>query len=303
MNPVESDYYDFPGDWSSSQLTQQISSLNYRERRRLNWVNIRPPLERHLFRYSAFDPNRDESVARLEDILIQSRFWLASPEDFNDPFDCKGHVIYEADPRIRRNKFDQVIRAFEPNLSGLERRRKIDQMMTSKSPQEWHKAAIDAITRNANALGVTCFSRDPRSLLMWSHYANNHTGVCFQFETLRDTQIFSTALPVRYTTDYPKINYFNYTPNELFQLMLSKFKHWEYEEEHRIVAISAAHKWLRFAPSALTGVILGAKSKSHIETKLRDLLQVRSTHGLPPIQIYRAIQHLSSYRLVIERVN
>lgn len=303
MQSPESDYYDFPNDWSSTRLTSEIASLEYKSRRRLNWTRIRPKIARHLYRYFAFNPEVDQSVARLEDLLVQSRLWLASPTDFNDPFDCRAHVVYEADPAVRRKKFDSMLRGIEPHLSGIARRRKIDQMMASRSPGDWHETTVKTITRHLESLGVCCFSEDPKSLLMWSHYAANHTGVCLQFESLRDIRTFSTAIPVRYTDDYPRINFFKYTGNELSQLMLSKFKHWAYEKERRIVAIGAAHKWLRFSSSALTGIILGAKADTVAEAKLRIAIQSRLDRGLPPIRIYKARQHPSSYKLIVQRID
>lgn len=301
MQSQESDYYDFPSDWPSSQLTDQIASLRYIERRQLNWTRIRPRIARHLYRYFAINPSNPKSVKQLEDVLLDSRFWLASPADFNDPFDSKAHVIYEANPNVRRIKFDKLLRNFEPQLSGLERKRKVHLMMGSKSPQEWHRTTAETIARHVESLGVICFSTDPRSLLMWSHYANNHMGICLQFEALRDIRTFSLALPVRYTNDYPTLNFFTYTGNELANLMLSKFKRWEYENEHRIVAIGAAHKWFRFAPPALTGIILGSKIDDARETKIRSILQARSSFGLPSVKLYKAMQHGSSYKLVIEK--
>lgn len=54
-------------------------------------------------------------------------------------------------------------------------------------------------------IGITCFSETPNNMLMWSHYANRHTGICVEYDFSR---LFSTAadtllLPVTYDQKRP----------------------------------------------------------------------------------------------------
>lgn len=54
-------------------------------------------------------------------------------------------------------------------------------------------------------IGITCFSETPQNMLMWSHYANKHTGICVEYDFSR---LFSTAantllFPVTYTDNRP----------------------------------------------------------------------------------------------------
>lgn len=56
-----------------------------------------------------------------------------------------------------------------------------------------------------SAVGITCFSETPQNMLMWSHYANKHTGVCVEYDF---SKLFSTVpntllLPVEYTNKRP----------------------------------------------------------------------------------------------------
>jgi hypothetical protein len=37
----------------------------------------------------------------------------------------------------------------------------------------------EAIIKN---IGVLCFSKDNADILIWSHYSNNHKGICFQYD-------------------------------------------------------------------------------------------------------------------------
>jgi DUF2971 family protein len=50
-------------------------------------------------------------------------------------------------------------------------------------------------------------SGSPRSILMWSHYGDHHTGICVQFEVARDVETLMQAVRMEYVPDYPAINY------------------------------------------------------------------------------------------------
>lgn len=55
------------------------------------------------------------------------------------------------------------------------------------------------------SFGITCFSETPYNMLMWSHYANKHTGICVEYDF---SNLFSTAadtllLPVTYSPKRP----------------------------------------------------------------------------------------------------
>ena len=45
-------------------------------------------------------------------------------------------------------------------------------------------------------MGVTCFTEDCTNLLMWSHYAENHTGFCLEFDA--SNEFFSNVRKVDY---------------------------------------------------------------------------------------------------------
>lgn len=56
-----------------------------------------------------------------------------------------------------------------------------------------------------NAVGITCFSETPYNMLMWSHYANKHSGICveYDFSKLFSTVPNSLLLPVEYSEKRP----------------------------------------------------------------------------------------------------
>jgi hypothetical protein len=81
--------------------------------------------------------------------------------------------------------------------------------------------------------------------------------------------------------------------------VLRKYSGWAYEKEHRIVMLDRANTSLPFQSDALTGVIMGCRMPQAAETALREILEERSKNGLPPVRVYRAVQHPTEYALVI----
>lgn len=83
-------------------------------------------------------------------------------------------------------------------------------------------------------IGILSLTEHWDNMLMWSHYAKHHTGICIGFHT--DLDIFRTALSVLYTTSFPII----VRPQDenetiLEKSFLMKAKCWEYEKEWRII--------------------------------------------------------------------
>ena len=107
-----------------------------------------------------------------------------------------------------------------------------------------------------NNCKVCCFSENNDILLMWSHYANKHQGVCIEFdlEKLEDNSFLDSLKAVNINKviygDIPKN--INNLPVSLFY----KTKDWEYEKEYRIVCYSE-DEFLCF--DCVSRLILGAK--------------------------------------------
>lgn len=84
--------------------------------------------------------------------------------------------------------------------------------------------------------GLICFCRSWRSPVLWGHYARNHTGLCYGFDVDPDI-----LYEVRYVSErlYPGITAETFAdhvgPGQLEELIATKFLHWSYEEEQRML--------------------------------------------------------------------
>lgn len=107
----------------------------------------------------------------------------------------------------------------------------------------------------SKVIGVSCFSTSSDNILMWSHYANKHRGVCIEYdfsllEQLENINAF--LLPVMYSNERPllpfeKLELENGQAKQesvirimpdLIRAILTKSEFWNYEREWRFIALT-----------------------------------------------------------------
>jgi hypothetical protein len=134
-------------------------------------------------------------------------------------------------------------------------------------------------------IGMLCFSRSWENPVLWSHYAEGHKGVCLGFDVAEDVLDEVEYADALLTARLGDEDDASSIPADLQDLLfLTKFRHWEYENElRRFVALSEAEqdRGLFFWPfdehMRLREVILGHLCPaSHLQS-IRDL--VRNTNA------------------------
>lgn len=137
---------------------------------------------------------------------------------------------------------------------------------------------------------ITCFSEKPDSILMWSHYANKHTGFCVEYDLAKCTSLSAKMLlfPVIYTEEratipmslinfedptHPKTADLDKFAPDFVVSLLTKSKIWDYENEWRIIEFQSnltdGHLLLS---DMISKVYLGANISSENETAIRNAL-------------------------------
>ena len=92
------------------------------------------------------------------------------------------------------------------------------------------------INRNQRVL---CLSKNKDSILMWSHYAQNHTGIAIGFD--KNYRFIKNACEIQYSENPQNIEgrilkdlcANNQAKNEYVALLLTKYIDWQYENEVR----------------------------------------------------------------------
>lgn len=213
------------------------------------------------------------------DNLCRQVMYFGSPENFNDPYDCR------TPPTFRDSTAEQLVNALKkgkfpakslPNVRGLLGKDAL------KSEVIRHANAMlrREYTKLREQYGVACFSMHRDNLLMWSQYGGHGKGFCLAFD-VRDKLLFPAGkiIPVQYSAGWPdvgdtmkmldqKIN-----PREF---LAHKSKDWAYEQEWRLLGERKSEK--RYDAKTLKAVYFGTEATKGTREIVRLIVQEKYPH-------------------------
>lgn len=221
--------------------------------------------ETRLYKYRAYS-------ARALEMLIRQELYFAAPRSLNDPYDCRINVRESLSGAIQRAQ-DSGNQEFRQKLEVL---RKIENV-------------YERIDADLAGLGVLSLAKSADNVLMWSHYAENHTGFCagFQlsekFTTHKNDEQIIGASDVSYADSNPFIDYFEEIAasgsktewedfwQSLFSMgMVVKSQHWQYEQEVRVLRKMPGI--VTFMAAELTEIVFGLAMPQQRRETLRKIL-------------------------------
>jgi hypothetical protein len=286
--------------YTREQVYEYVNALSEPKRRK--WLVREQRYPRLLFKYFPLQPKPEDTKVRFRQIIVESKLWMSAVADFNDPFDAQMAFSGGGTAEQQKAHLLEIFRT-TPTPAGH----------NPLTEAEFEKKAAAAIAAgnigtaaqrgydNALAkMGVCCFASDARSILMWSHYATSHRGICAVFEPAAGPEPLLEALPVKYTREYPKFDKVLDDPMQLARRgLLRKFKRWQYEGERRIIRMNSSRSFITFQPPALLGIILGCVASDETQKIVGELVEERVANKQPDVQILRAKKHSERYELCI----
>ncbi|MBT2912543.1 DUF2971 domain-containing protein [Vibrio anguillarum] len=123
--------------------------------------------------------------------LLDGTIRFTQPKAFNDPFELLPEMHLNDDI----NGFMLDVTA--PKREGEPARLADD--FESKNCNDI--VARDVLCAVNDLIGILCLSRNPNSLLMWSHYADEYKGVVVEFDEAHE--FFTGLFPVSYEVSAP----------------------------------------------------------------------------------------------------
>src|SRR6218665_156608 len=246
----------------------------------------------HLYKYRPLYPEKCAQVKHAHDILVRDRIWVAKPDSLNDLHELKFNLVWNPE-RSRVNEWaEDGLRQLTP----AEQLRFEDILSEpiSKSMTE----NIRAEMRRAG--GVFCASQDPRNVPMWAHYADNHRGICIQYETTED-ELFLLAQKVQYTPQLPIMRVPS-NPDRHPDYYRYKSPEWAYEREWRVTILCNSGLSVTVRPSTISGVIFGVRADPATVKVVSELRAERVALGKPAFKLYRAKPHDDRYGVAITRM-
>lgn len=208
--------------------------------------------------------------------LVNDTMWFSKPSAFNDPFDCSLTI----DPNTFGDSLEHAIGVgkqrglISPDLPHLSHKpTDLDKGMFQKMRDQLRGAAAD--------IGLCCLTANPRSILMWSHYANHHRGFCVEYSLAKGTLLEQEAVVVNYRQKMPNLTLSDISPANAHQtvetLWRTKSACWKYEKEWRVLAPEGNKNYP--ARSPVLAVIFGQRmpisDRKIVEDALRSKPQIK----------------------------
>ena len=274
-----------------------------------------------IFKYRC---NNEQSRYNLENDFV----WVCSPTSYNDPYDssiCIGahkltntviregvreFIERELGSNVDACKIEQILNHAYPALAlqelimvGGERvpaeRQAVFRELLAAQLKAWEEAFATTLpASHKDSLKICSFSGTQYSIIMWSHYADQHRGFCIEYDTdsLPPENLFVRMLyPVIYSEKlFDGTKYYlaalrnRATFNSLFPALAALYKspEWSYEKEWRLVIpanlVREASPWRVPAPKH---IYLGSRMPDGEKEQITEICRKK---GLNIHQMYLA---------------
>ncbi|MEC4049117.1 DUF2971 domain-containing protein [Flavobacterium sp. SUN046] len=189
--------------------------------------------------------------------------YFSNYKSFNDPFDCNINLI---------------------NFDKINKRKRI-------------KDREEILKNNLTKLGICCFSRKVDSILMWSHYASNHSGFCIEFHSNQDLEGIN-PIDVNYVNNYLQAEYYKNQKDAIFHVIFTKAKQWQYEQELRSIRnklIDDISRKIPFRKKDVKALYLGVNCK---ESTKKELLKIVNEVYQNKIEVFEGNLSNSNFEIV-----
>lgn len=240
----------------------------------------------------------------------------------NDPSDCLAEYEYgtkeECDSWL--NYMEYIANNEEEKKAFRETRQKLlDNGYNFESTFKKEKEG-----KGNETLKICCFSSAPKNILLWSHYADKHKGICIGFKTLQNSdkmylhtisqitlfngRVLKDVLPV-IKIIYGKMpqpyNLFNLNGEEIKPFLTTKCSLWKYEKERRIILNDNSYKEknIKFNKNILSKILFGIYTKDRDKNTIYDVIKKKYIDEGFDVKFYQTSRIRHTYNLEIKSLN
>ena len=270
------------------------------------------------FKYMAINENTLE-------VLKNQELYFSHSSEFNDPFDSKLDLIWKGKMKdwirfyLKREKINPIVvrNIIRDCIKNGILKKKNDDIILH--PQNKGFKTINEKMQfkdNLDYPKACCFSKDKNNILMWSHYANEHKGICLCFKSEQiDNGNFlildSTRhllFPVVYDENLPEqVNMLsNYEPENLVAFLRTKHSSWEYETEYRLILWEEDFhgKFTKiFRKEDLEGIIFGLNTPMEDIKKVYDIIKSNYLQEGIKVNFYKAQEIKGKYAINVKKID
>jgi hypothetical protein len=241
-----------------------------------------------------------ESIEWTTKILTQKELYYSDVKRFNDPFDGRVYLkfngsydkILGAQARVQ---YDMNLEKGNKTLTLSQSHNLVESKITSDDIKDaaFQKNKLDKVQNLFDSKGVLSLASENTNILMWSHYGNNHNGVCFGFDC-SDKDVFKNLKKVRYQSHYEELWGWLYTDDEIVNnILYTKSHQWSYENEYRCVKNNIGVT--NFNIDSLKEIIFGCIVEQEIINNFKEIAIKQGFTG----KFYKNILDDKAYKLNI----
>jgi hypothetical protein len=243
-------------------------------------------------------------------MLRNTRVYFSAPHQFNDPYDVAPVLRLAGDPNDPE---------FFEELQALERAKMIADGMSDADIDAYRKAhgvTIDQLAEGAQTdlrqkllaeTRVFCPTAERCHPLQWTHYADQHRGVCLHFSCASGSTL-GQARAVKYRHERVPIliPLDRQSDDEITERMaLAKADFWSYEHEYRVIAhdgvdsgVPLNQGFLQLEQPVLMGVTLGMRMPPEDEAVLLAEIQ----QARPDCAVWKAREDFDRIWMKMEQI-
>lgn len=239
-------------------------------------------------------------------ILTHNEIYFASPNQFNDPFDCAIPFRYIESELTKENLFIKLYKTLKnicPNMNEAELIEFCHKRIDSGAFEDgeyWKDNQAEFIKSVNDKFGIYSLSKEYDNLLMWSHYADSHQGFCIGL----DTKILYNNVPllaqVIYDPNnkYPEIGLFDESIESFIRLFITKSKCWSYENEYRFIYLDHSKYSLKIENECIKQIFLGCKMQPEVQEEILQIFNSKFTNT----EIYKSEMNNNEFKLDFKRI-
>lgn len=237
-------------------------------------------------------------------LIKDQELFLASPADFNDPFE---NIPIRWDLLTYEDCFQknlEMLSVFHKGKTKSELHQIAKEATDSKNlwhPDKLKKESETAIHNWNQSIGILSLSENCMNILMWSHYSDLHKGfvVGLNTESLMDDGEFDFLKRVVYQHDYPIISGNDEMETRFQNKFFTKSEFWSYEDEWRFSKSQVKNRVVKLRSSTISSIVIGCQmSKQEEQELITYVLNCTGSH----VRIYRALKSAEKFELELQLI-
>lgn len=220
----------------------------------------------YLFRYRS---NNEYTI----DEIKNSNIYFADRDKLNDPFDAS-HKLIDINKDV---KLIDKSKEFIKNKLHDKLEAKYFESIFSEN-NRFLNFIEGGLNEFINKTGIACFTISPVNIMLWAMYANNHQGICIQYNTDNDDFFFKGIRAVKYVDKLSKIDYSVGLGDSkaISNVFFTKLGLWKNEYEVRLIKTPSGI--YKFNSDAIRSIIFGLRSTDEFRNQIIEVVKLYQPH-------------------------